>query len=95
MSEAYRMIALVLLAGYLLFCAWVGYKKKSEIKNTSDFFLAGKNVGFFFLFFTCFASISGAGNFIGQAGKGASTGMAAYWWWFGEVLLGIVRLPSL
>lgn len=90
MSEVYRIIALVIFFGYLIFCAWVGAKKKFTTENTKDFFLAGKSIGPLFLFFTCFASISGAGNFIGMAGRGANIGLSAYWWWLGEIALGYV-----
>lgn len=90
MSETYRIIALVIFFSYLLFCWWVGARKKFSTENTKDYFLAGKNIGPLFLFFTCFASISGAGNFIGLAGRGADIGLSAYWWWLGEIALGYV-----
>ena len=51
-------------------------------------FIGGKRTGTFLLFLTAWASFSGAGNFIGQAGRGALEGISAYWLWLGEGLMG-------
>jgi len=45
-------------------------------KNTTDYFLAGRNVGFFAIGASIFASNIGSEHIVGLAGQGASTGMA-------------------
>ena len=46
-------------------------------QNTStDYFLAGRNVGFFAIGASIFASNIGSEHIVGLAGQGASTGMA-------------------
>lgn len=54
----------------------------------------------FLLLCTCWASISGAGVFQGQAGRGAMYGFSAFWQYFGEnlvagLLLGMLIAPFL
>lgn len=88
LSVGYQILLLGIAIGYLAFCIWAGYRKSTEIKNATDYFLASKDVTFWFLFFTCWASFSGAGNFIGYAGRGAIHGISGYWLYFGEVLIG-------
>jgi len=44
--------------------------------NTTDYFLAGRNVGFFAIGASIFASNIGSEHIVGLAGQGASTGMA-------------------
>jgi len=45
-------------------------------KTTTDYFLAGRNVGFFAIGASIFASNIGSEHIVGLAGQGASTGMA-------------------
>jgi SSS family solute:Na+ symporter len=45
-------------------------------KNTTDYFLAGRNVGFFAIGASIFASNIGSEHIVGLAGQGASTGLA-------------------
>lgn len=101
MSGIPLIIAFVLVIGDLIFCLVAGYKMKdSASKSTDEYFLAGKKASSFLLLCTCWASISGAGVFQGQAGRGAIYGVSAYWQYFGEnlvagLLLGMIIAPFL
>ena len=44
-------------------------------QTSADYFLAGRNVGFFAIFASIFASNIGSEHIVGLAGQGASTGM--------------------
>ena len=45
-------------------------------QNTTEYFLAGRNVGFFAIGASIFASNIGSEHVVGLAGQGASTGLA-------------------
>lgn len=58
-------------------CIWCALMKE---KDTSDYFLAGRNAGWFLIGSSIFASNIGAEHLIGLAGSGADSGMAfAHW----------------
>lgn len=95
------IIAFILVIGDLVFCLGAGFfMKKKASSSTDEFFLGGKKASAFLLLCTCWASISGAGVFQGQAGRGAMYGMSAFWQYGGEnlvagILLGMVIAPFL
>lgn len=90
-SMTIKIITMLCLLADLAFCISVGLRKKDKIENADDYFIAGKNTNTFFLTMTAFASLLGAGLFIGQAGRGYSSGISAYWQLFGEgIVAGIV-----
>ena len=66
----------IIIAGYfvILFAiaVWVIKKQKS---NTEDYFLAGRNAGWFIVGASIFASNIGSEHVVGLAGTGASSGM--------------------
>lgn len=100
MSATARMVSLVLVIIYLIVCVVIGYIKRFNVKNTEDYFLAGKRTGTVLLLLTAWASFSGAGNFIGHAGRGAMYGVHAYWLWLGEgfmggIVIGYIMAPYL
>ena len=101
MSGIPLIIAMILVVADLVFCLAAGFKMKdSASKSTEDYFLGGKKANSFLLLCTCWASISGAGVFQGQAGRGAIYGISAYWQYFGEnlvagLLLGMIIAPFL
>lgn len=90
MSLGFKVISMLLIIADLAFCVYMGYTSKNKVENTEDYFIAGKKTGTLLLMLTTWASVNGAGNFIGQAGRGATIGVAAYWLWVGEILLGIL-----
>ncbi len=80
----------VLLLGI---AAWVMSKKQ---KDTQDYFLAGRNVGWFVVGASIFASNIGSEHLVGLAGAGADSGMPMAHYelhaWI-VLLLGWVFLP--
>ncbi len=100
MSPTLRAIALGLILLDLAFCIFIGFRKRKEVTSTEEYFIAGKKTGTIILFLSIWASMSGAGNFIGQAGRGAMMGVSAYWQWLGDgvlggLLFGLVIAPHL
>lgn len=93
-SGTVKIVSLVLIVFYLAFCAIVGAKKSQTNTSARQYFISNKNVGLFFLFFTCFASFCGSGNFIGFAGKTAMYGAGAYWNFLGDILLGYIAFTA-
>lgn len=90
MGLGFKITSLILIIADLAFCIYMGHKFKDKVEDTEDYFIAGKNTGTVLLLLTTWASVNGAGNFIGQAGRGATIGIAAYWLWLGEILFGFV-----
>ena len=88
MNTTHTILAGLLIVLDLAICIGIGIKTKGKAKNAEDYFIGGKRTGTLLLFLTAWASFSGAGNFIGQAGRGALEGLSAYWLWLGEGLLG-------
>ncbi len=88
MGTVHIFFAGALIVADLVVCTLIGLKTKGTAKDAEDYFIGGKKTGTFLLFLTAWASFSGAGNFIGQAGRGALEGISAYWLWLGEGLVG-------
>ena len=78
MGTTETIIAAVLVAADLVICFCIGLRTRGGSANAEDYFIGGKKVGGILLFLTAWASFSGAGNFIGQAGRGALQGIDAY-----------------
>jgi len=93
-----KIIAGILILIDLAYCIGIGFKTKGSSENAEDYFIGGKKTGTILLTLTAWASFSGAGNFIGQAGRGALEGASAYWLYLGEgfcggILMGYVIAP--
>ncbi len=88
MSTSFITISFILVVLDLVACMIIAYKTNGSSKNSEDYFIGGKKTGTVLLLLTAWASFSGAGNFIGQAGRGTLYGINAYWLWIGESLLG-------
>lgn len=100
MGKEATMIAAVLVIVDLIFCFAIGFRTKGDTTDAEDYFIGGKKTGTVLLFLTAWASFSGAGNFIGQAGRGALEGISAYWLWLGEgfcggIIMGYLLAPYL
>jgi len=69
----------VIIAGYFIIvfgiAAWATIKEKVNA-SSSDYFLGGKNVGWFVIGASLFASNIGSEHLVGLAGSGASSGVA-------------------
>jgi SSS family solute:Na+ symporter len=75
-SWDWAFVALYFVANTAI-CIWCALQKE---KDTADYFLAGRNAGWFLIGSSIFASNIGAEHLIGLAGSGASSGMAfAHW----------------
>lgn len=73
-------VHLLLLVGYsvaqLALGAWVARR----VKTSSDFFVAGRQLGPGLIFSTMLAANIGAGSTVGATGLGYRNGLAAIWW---------------
>jgi len=68
------VIALYFLIVFLI-AGWATFKEKVN-KSSSDYFLGGKNLGWFVIGASLFASNIGSEHLVGLAGSGASSGVA-------------------
>lgn len=82
----------VIIAGYFLIvfgiAAWATFKEKVNA-SSADYFLGGKNVGWFVIGASLFASNIGSEHLVGLAGSGASSGVAVAQF---EILAGFMLL---
>jgi len=69
--------------------AWATIQERSGEENSADYFLAGRNVGWFVIGASLFASNIGSEHLIGLAGTGASSGVAVGQF---EILASIILL---
>jgi len=85
-----------IIALYFLILLGIVYWTSRRNESTDDYFLAGRNVGWFAIGASLFASNIGTEHFVGLAGAGASTGMAMAHWelhaWV-MIMLGWVFVP--
>ena len=80
-------VLLVYAAGLMAIGLWIG----RTVRNTADFFVAGRRLGPSLLFSTMLAANIGAGSTVAAAGLGYADGLSA-WWWVGSAGLGSVVL---
>jgi solute:Na+ symporter, SSS family len=76
-GSAFTTLDWIFIAGYfaiLLGIAWWGILKRKD--TTDDYFLAGRNLGWFIVGASIFASNIGSEHLIGLAGSGATDGVA-------------------
>ena len=70
----------IIIAAYFiivfLVAFWSSFTKKRKSKSSSDYFLAGRNVGWFIIGASLFASNIGSEHLVGLAGTGAASGVA-------------------
>jgi Na+/proline symporter len=95
MNTGLRIISAALVILDLLACMAIALHTRKSSHDTQDYFISGKKTGTALLLLTAWASFSGAGNFIGQAGRGALYGINAYWLWLGESLLGGIVMGAI
>ena len=80
-------VLLVYAAGLMAIGLWIG----RTVRNTADFFVAGRRLGPSLLFSTMLAANIGAGSTVAAAGLGYADGLSA-WWWVGSAGLGSIVL---
>lgn len=85
----------IIAAYFLLLCGIVWWSSRKQ-DSTEDYFLAGRNVGWFAVGASLFASNVGSEHIVGLAGSGASTGMAMAHWELHSwvlIMLGWIFVP--
>lgn len=87
-----KIITLVLILAFLVFCLIVGKIKSKKQNSVEDYFLGGKKTNLFLMLGTTWASFAGGGFFVGYCGKGNLEGLSAYFQFFGEGLLAGIAL---
>ncbi len=91
------MIDYVVLALYFIIIFAIGWYFSRKERNTTDYFLAGRDVAWWAIGASLFSSNIGSEHFIGLAGSGAATGMAAgHFEWLASLMvliLGWVFVP--
>jgi sodium/proline symporter len=78
-----KIIALTLYVAILFI---IGIVASRRIKSMSDFYVGGKNIGFWAVAFSARATGESGWILIGLTGMGALAGLSAYWVVVGEVL---------
>ena len=68
---------------------WATVREKTTRKTSSGYFLAGRNVGWFIIGASLFASNIGSEHLVGLAGTGAASGVAVGQF---EILAGLILL---
>jgi SSS family solute:Na+ symporter len=81
----------ILLLAYTIGLAALGLWIGRRVRQSSDFFVAGRSLGPGLLFATFMAANIGAGSTVGATGYAYSDGLAA-WWWNGSAGLGSLVL---
>lgn len=68
------------IAVYFLLIAGIVFWSSRRVRDTEDYFLAGRHIGWFVVGASLFASNIGSEHIVGLAGNGASDGMAMAHW---------------
>src|SRR5207247_4989575 len=84
-------VHLVVLSTYSLALMALGLWIGRRVRNASDFFVAGRQLGPGLIFSTMLAANIGAGSTVGATSRGYVGGIAA-WWWVGSAAIGSLVL---
>jgi SSS family solute:Na+ symporter len=78
MTALHAVDWLVILAYFVLVfgIAWWAYQKEKQSKTSAEYFLAGKNLGWWVIGAAVFSSNIGSEHLVGLAGSGATDGVA-------------------
>lgn len=85
------MTYLLILIGYAVLMIAFGVILSRRVRETSDFFVAGRGLSAGLLFSTLLAANIGAGSTVGATGAGYRDGLSA-WWWVGSAGIGSLIL---
>jgi len=77
---------LIILALYFIILFVIGILASRKVKNLSDYYVGGKNVGFWAAAFSARATGESGWLLLGLTGMGAIAGVSAYWVVLGELL---------
>ncbi|MDR2512435.1 MAG: sodium:solute symporter [Puniceicoccales bacterium] len=70
----------IIIGVYFCLIAGIVWRSSLRQKNTADYFLAGRHIGWFVVGCSLFASNIGSEHIVGLAGSGANSGMAQAHW---------------
>jgi len=76
----------VILFGYFAVLFLIGYVASKRVKNTEDYYVGGKKLGYWVVAFSARATGESAWLLLGLTGLGAMVGVSAFWVVLGEVL---------
>jgi SSS family solute:Na+ symporter len=85
------MTYLLILVAYALLMIALGAYLSRRVRQSSDFFVAGRDLSGGLLFATLLAANIGAGSTVGATGLGYRDGWSA-WWWVGSAGIGSLIL---
>src|SRR5215510_9222683 len=85
------MTYLFILIGYAVLMIAFGVILSRRVRESGDFFVAGRGLNTGLIFSTLLAANIGAGSTVGAAGLGYRDGLSA-WWWVGSAGIGSVIL---
>lgn len=77
---------IIALGLYILILFMIGIFASRKVKSMSDFYVGGKNIGYWAVAFSARATGESGWLLIGLTGMGAISGLSAYWVVLGEVL---------
>jgi SSS family solute:Na+ symporter len=87
-----------IIAGYMMSIFFIGLRASRRIQNTDDFLVAGRNIGWFFLFCTMGATVVGGGSSIGAIGRTYEWGVlmlvVSTGWYLHFLLSGLLVAPK-
>ncbi len=86
-----RMTYLFILIGYAILMIVVGVILSRKVRESGDFFVAGRELNAGLIFSTMLAANIGAGSTVGATGLGYRDGLSA-WWWVGSAGIGSLIL---
>ena len=93
-----RWILWTIVLGYMVFIFVKGVSKARHIGDADDFLVAGRNIGWFFLFCTMGATVIGGGASIGAIGKTYDWGvlmlLVSTGWYLHFIFSGLVVAPQ-
>lgn len=81
------MISLIVLLAYAAGLVLLGAVMSRGVRDSSDFYVAGRSLGAGLVFSTLLAANIGAGSTVGATGLGYRDGLSA-WWWVGSAGIG-------
>ncbi|HEY6404325.1 MAG TPA: sodium:solute symporter family protein, partial [Blastocatellia bacterium] len=85
------MTYLFILIGYAVLMIAFGVILSRRVRESGDFFVAGRGLNAGLIFSTLLAANIGAGSTVGAAGLGYRDGLSA-WWWVGSAGIGSLIL---
>ncbi|HLF14677.1 MAG TPA: sodium:solute symporter [Bacteroidota bacterium] len=76
MPDAMSTSDLIIIAGYFLLVLSIGFYFRNRSKSSTEYFLAGRNVGWLAIGASLFATNISSEHFLGLAGTGSKSGLA-------------------